>query len=107
LTSPEGINTGRQRQALDAINSLNAERYAATGDSEIASRISAFELAFRMQTSGSELVDLRGESKGTLDLYGCDPDKPSFARNCLLARRLVGPRPRLLPPDPTDRDPPR
>jgi hypothetical protein len=89
LASPEGINTERQRQTLDAINTLNAERYAATGNGEIASRISAFEMAFRMQTSGPELVDLRGESEATFDLYGCDPDKPSFARNCLLARRLV------------------
>ena len=46
-------------------------------------------MAFRLQTSAPELMDLRSESKATLDLYGCDPDKPSFARACLLARRMI------------------
>ncbi len=89
LTSPGGINERRQRQAVDAIGALNAQRLAVTGDSEIATRIASYEMAFRMQTSGPELVDLRGESRATLAMYGADPNQASFARNCLLARRLV------------------
>ena len=60
-----------------------------TGDPEIATRINSFEMAFRMQSSAPELMDLSKESKETLDLYGAVPGKPSFANNCLLARRLV------------------
>src|SRR5438552_14743497 len=60
-----------------------------TGDPEIATRINSFEMAFRMQTSAPELMDLAKESKETLDLYGAEPGKPSFANNCLLARRLL------------------
>src|SRR5262249_25049456 len=56
---------------------------------EIATRISAYEMAFRMQTSAPELMDLTGETNATLALYGAERDKPSFARNCLLARRLI------------------
>ena len=89
LNSPEGVSTERQRQTVDAITALNAQRLAVTGDSEIATRIASYEMAYRMQTSGPELVDLRGESQATLAMYGVDPAQPSFARNCLLARRLI------------------
>ncbi|MFO0946353.1 MAG: DUF1501 domain-containing protein [Planctomycetota bacterium] len=89
LTNPPGVTGQQQRQVIDTVNRLNATHYATTGDDEIATRISAYEMAFRMQTSAPDLIDLTGESKATLDLYGVDPDKPSFARNCLLARRLV------------------
>jgi uncharacterized protein (DUF1501 family) len=58
-------------------------------DPEIATRIASFEMAFRLQTSAPELTDLKSETKETLELYGCDPDKPSFARACLLARRMI------------------
>jgi len=61
----------------------------ATGDPEISTRINSFEMAFRMQTSAPELMDLSKESKETLEMYGAEPGKPSFANNCLLARRLV------------------
>ncbi len=89
LTSPDGINVRRQGQAIEAINALNARRLVETGDPEIAARMAAYEMAFRMQTSAPELMDLRGESRATLAMYGAQPDQPSFARNCLLARRLV------------------
>lgn len=89
LSNPKGFDQDRQRSVLDAVRLLNEERLAFTGDQEIATRISAYEMAFRMQTSAPELIDLSGESQQTLDLYGVDPAKPSFARNCLLARRLI------------------
>jgi hypothetical protein len=89
LTSPPGVSPGRQRQALDAIKELNEARLADTGDPEIATRIASYEMAYRMQTSAPELIDVAGETKRTLDLYGAEPGKPSFANNCLLARRLV------------------
>jgi hypothetical protein len=89
LSNPQGISTTRQRQALDAIRDLNAVRLADTGDPEIATRISSYEMAYRMQTSAPELIDLSQESPRTLALYGATPGKVSFANNCLLARRLV------------------
>jgi hypothetical protein len=89
LTSPRGVPAARQRQVLDTIRDLNAARLADTGDPEIATRIASYEMAYRMQTSAPELIDLAKESKRTLDLYGAVPGKASFANNCLLARRLV------------------
>ena len=89
LTSPKGITAARQKQTLDALRDLNAARLADTGDPEIATRISSYEMAYRMQTSAPELIELSGETKQTLAMYGAEPGKPSFANNCLLARRLV------------------
>ncbi len=90
LSSPEGFSPDRQRRTIETINALNARRLALTGDTEIAARISAYEMAFRMQTSAPELLDLAGESETTLEMYGIqNVAQPSFARNCLLARRLV------------------
>ena len=89
LANPAGITASRQRQTIDAIRDLNLQHAVATGDAEIHTRIAAYEMASRMQTSAPELVDLSGESAATLKLYGVDKDTPSFARNCLLARRLV------------------
>src|SRR5262249_49279452 len=68
---------------------LNGERLETTGDPEIATRIASYEMAYRMQSSAPELIDVSGETKQTLQMYGADPAKPSFALNCLLARRLV------------------
>ena len=87
LSSPRGDD--RQRRAVAAIGALNRERLDATGDPEIATRIASYEMAFRMQSSAPELIDVSGESKATLALYGAEPGVPSFAGNCLLARRLV------------------
>lgn len=89
LSNPPGVDKRAQRDSLDAITALNQQRLSATGDPEIATRISSYEMAYRMQASAPELMDIASESQKTLDLYGVDPDKPSFAKNCLLARRLV------------------
>ncbi|MFO0870259.1 MAG: DUF1501 domain-containing protein [Pirellulales bacterium] len=89
VSSPDGVDARLQRDSLDLIGSLNRQHLAASGDPEIATRIAAYEMAFRLQTSAPELMDLKSEGAGTLERYGCDPDKPSFARACLLARRMV------------------
>jgi len=89
VASPPGVDAKRQRVTIDAIRDMNLKRLVETGDPEISTRISAYEMAYRMQSSAPELIDLSGESEATLKLYGVEKDKPSFARNCLLARRLV------------------
>ena len=89
VSSPSGIDSRAQRDTLDLVSQLNQKRLGAVGDPEIATRIASYEMAFRMQTSAPELTDLRSESKETLEMYGCDPDKPSYARACLLARRMI------------------
>jgi hypothetical protein len=89
LSSPPGIDARLQRETLDLVGALNRRQLEAIGDPEIATRIAAYEMAFRLQTSAPELMDLASEGKATLDLYGAEPDKPSFARACLLARRLI------------------
>ncbi len=89
VTSPAGVDARLQRDSLDLIGDLNRRRLALEGDPEIATRIASYEMAFRLQTSAPELMDLRSETKATLDLYGADPAKPSFARACLLARRMI------------------
>jgi len=72
------------------VRDLNLKRLVATGDDEIQTRLNAYEMAYRMQTSAPDLIDISGESKATLDLYGIkDANESSYARNCLLARRLV------------------
>jgi hypothetical protein len=89
LSTPKGVGPERQKDVLDAVRDLNSERLADTGDPEIATRIASYEMAYRMQTSAPELIDLGGETKQTLEMYGAQPGKVSFANNCLLARRLV------------------
>lgn len=89
LANPPGVDHQRQTAFFNTVQKLNAERLAAVGDPEIATRISAYEMAYRMQTSAPELIDLSGETKATLEAYGAEPGKVSFANNCLLARRLV------------------
>jgi len=90
LSNPPGVTERMQRASLDAVRDLNDERLRATGDPEIASRIASYELAYRMQTAGPELVDFSKESAQTLDMYGIGQEPTDkFARNCLLARRLV------------------
>ena len=89
VNSPSGVDAKLQRDTLEVVASLNQRRLANEGDPEIATRIAAYEMAFQLQSSAPELMDLKKESQETLDLYGCDPDKPSFARACLLARRMI------------------
>ncbi|MFQ5732285.1 MAG: DUF1501 domain-containing protein [Planctomycetaceae bacterium] len=89
LSSPKGFTGKPQRDFVKTVQDLNALRLNQVGDPEIATRISAYEMAYKMQSSAPELMDLSGETKETLALYGVDPAKPSFARNCLLARRLI------------------
>jgi hypothetical protein len=90
LSNPKDLTAARQRASLDVLKDLNQEHYTQTGDEEIASRIASYELAYRMQTAGPELLDFSKESPATLEMYGVnkEPTKP-FATNCLLARRMV------------------
>ncbi len=90
LENPPGIDAAAQRARLDTLGDLNRIRLEATGDAEIASRIAAYEMAFRMQSTAPELLDLSGESAATRELYGIDEEPTrAFGTNCLLARRLV------------------
>jgi uncharacterized protein (DUF1501 family) len=89
LSNPPGVDNQLQRDSLDTLQRMNTMRLKETGDPEIATRINSFEMAFRMQASAPELMDVAKESKETLEMYGAVPGKPSFANNCLLARRLV------------------
>jgi hypothetical protein len=89
VSLPPGVDARLQRDSLNLAGDLNRRHLAETGDPEIATRIASYEMAFRLQTSAPELMDLRREGKETLELYGADPDKPSFARACVLARRLI------------------
>ena len=89
LQNPNGIDSESQREFVTAVNDLNQMRLAATGDGEIATRISAYEMAYRMQSSAPALIDLSDETQETMDLYGAKSGAASFANNCLLARRMV------------------
>ena len=90
LSNPPGIDSSRRRRMLDGMAKLNGKLHETYQDPEITTRIQQYEMAFRMQTSVPELVDISKESQRTLDLYGPDVNKPgSFAYNCLLARRMA------------------
>lgn len=89
VSSPAGVDARLQRDSLDFIRTINQGTAAHDNDPEIAARIASYEMAYRLQTSAPDLMDLRSESKETLAMYGADPDKPSFARACLLARRMI------------------
>jgi hypothetical protein len=104
LSNPDGLSAEMQRRTVEAIGALNRQRHQRLGDPEINSRVAAYELAFRMQTAAPDLIDLSGETRETLDLYGVGREESgtsqggrgggkgvyhAFATNCLLARRLV------------------
>jgi uncharacterized protein (DUF1501 family) len=89
LSNPKGVDDTAQRQTLDAIQELNRQRLGRVGDPEIATRINSFEMAYQMQSSAPELMDIRQEPQHILDLYGATPGKTTYATACLLARRLI------------------
>ena len=89
LERPRGVDARRQRDVIDATRALNEFRDEALDDPELATRIRQFELAYRMQTSVPELMDVSDEPAEVLELYGATPGDGSFASNCLLARRLL------------------
>ena len=89
LSNPKGVDRELQGDTLEAIRSLNQRRLGRVGDPEIATRINSYEMAFRMQSSAPELMDLAREPKSVLEMYGAEPGKTTFASACLLARRLV------------------
>jgi len=89
LSNPQEHSNTSRRRVLDTLGTLNNAHLADVGDPEIATRISQYEMAYRMQTSVPELMNLKDETNATLELYGAKPGKGSFANNCLLARRLV------------------
>ena len=89
LSNPKGVDAEMQRDSIETIRHLNQKHIDVVGDPEIATRINSFEMAYRMQSSAPELMDLNREPKHILDLYGAEPGKTSFANSCLLARRLV------------------
>lgn len=89
LANPPGVTATQRGDSIAALNRLNRAHLADVGDPEVATRIAQYELAFRMQTSVPDLMDISQESRETLALYGAEPAKPSFANNCLLARRLI------------------
>jgi hypothetical protein len=89
LHSQEGLTRESERDFYDTVAALNQAELKEVGDPEIMTRINAYEMAFRMQASAPDLMDLNQESVETLERYGAEPGKASFANNCLLARRLV------------------
>ncbi len=89
VSDPAGMSRGMRRSSLDALRDLNQMQAAALGDPETLTRIAQYELAFRMQTSVPEVMDISKESPETLAAYGAEPGQTSLANNCLLARRMV------------------
>jgi hypothetical protein len=90
LTNPKGIDAETQRASLDTLQRLNSMTLSSIGDPETAARIQSYEMAFRLQSSAPELMNLSSEPKEVLEMYGIkDPNESSYARNCLLARRLA------------------
>jgi len=90
LKDPDGIDRDLRRRMLDGISKINQEQFKEFGDPETQTRISQYEMAFRMQSSVPELMDVSSEPKGIMELYGKDAERPgSFARNCILARRMA------------------
>jgi hypothetical protein len=89
LSNPPGVDQEIQRDSLDALQKLNRLRLGTIGDPEIATRINSYEMAFRMQMSAPEVMDITREPQHILDLYGAKPGSPTFANTCLLARRLL------------------
>lgn len=89
LNNPNGVSRSERRRMLDALDEVNRRAHARIGNPETLTRISQYEMAFRMQVEASEVMDIRHEPESVLKRYGATPGKTSFANNCLLARRLA------------------
>lgn len=89
VQNPKGVSASIRRRALDALNGVNQETYNTVGDPETLARMAQYEMAFRMQTSVPEVMNIDDEPKAVHEMYGTEPGKESFANNCLLARKLV------------------
>ncbi|NBO66124.1 MAG: DUF1501 domain-containing protein, partial [Acidobacteria bacterium] len=89
LSNPRGVDQNLQYDSISTLAKLNRLRLNAIGDPEIATRISSYEMALKMQRSAPELIDISKEPKHILEMYGAEPGKPSFANSVLMARRLV------------------
>jgi uncharacterized protein (DUF1501 family) len=89
LSNPSGVDDSLQRESIDAVNALNRKHLRDVGDPEITTRITSFEMAYRMQSEAPGAIDISQEPEHMLKMYGAEPRKPSFAATCLLARRLV------------------
>ncbi|MFY0654023.1 MAG: DUF1501 domain-containing protein [Cyclobacteriaceae bacterium] len=89
VSNPEGMSRNVRKESIEAINAMNQKQYEEFGDDEILSRISQYEMAFKMQISVPDAMDISKEPKYIKEMYGAEPGKASFANNCLLARRLI------------------
>ena len=89
VSDPKGVGRDVRREAIDAISAINQQQYEEVGDPEILARISQYEMAFRMQMTVPDAMDIAREPESVQQLYGTEPGKTSFANNCLLARRLA------------------
>lgn len=89
LSNPDGVSRHARREALDALNAINQQKFEEVGDPETLTRIAQYEMAFRMQMSASEVMNLDREPESIRQMYGAQPGQESFANNCLLARRLA------------------
>ncbi len=89
VSNPEGMNRDIRKRTIESINKINQEQFNEVKDPEILSRISQYEMAFRMQVSVPEVMDISEEPEYIHEMYGTEPGKSSFANNCLLARRLI------------------
>jgi hypothetical protein len=89
IDTPNGLGSDLQKASIEAINALNKEQYGTLKDPEILTRVAQYEMAFKMQASVPDLVDMSKEPQSVMDMYGAKPGDGSFASNCLLARRLA------------------
>ena len=89
LSNPDGVSTDMRKNCVDAITKINQQAHNETNDPEALTRISQYEMAFKMQIHANEAFDLKDEPEHIHELYGTQPGKESFANNCLLARRLA------------------
>ena len=88
-SNPEGVDSNLRKNTIEAINSINEKQYQEMGDPETQTRIAQYEMAYRMQTTVPDVMDISKEPKYIHEMYGTEPGKASFANNCLLARKMI------------------